>query len=142
MTAPNIFIRRETEPGKQPSIIKVTAVDGAYAYTASLTEPGKSYPMPIEDYDTKFLKSWRVATDEDLGILGSPDETFRAPANADEFDQPEPVSPSLVPTPEGGFRPPAEAEVPPPIGSGPRTNLDVDNTRMPKTRAGKEKTSA
>lgn len=83
MTAPkNVFVRRETPDGRPPAIIKVTEVDESYAYTASLTEPGKSYPIPIADYDRNFVATWRPAEEADLASLGEPDKSFRLPGNA------------------------------------------------------------
>jgi hypothetical protein len=83
MTVPaNVFARREPDSRGNVQLIKVTAVDEAYARTFSLTEPGRHYDMPVGEYDSRFIRTWRPATEEDMASLGSPDEGFRLPGNA------------------------------------------------------------
>lgn len=98
MTAPNIFVTRRPPV----RLIKVTAVDDAYAYTAPLSDGAGPYPIPIADYDApfdqprSFVGSFRPATEDDLATLAGEPDDFRLPAGAPKSwggDGPEYVEP-------------------------------------------------
>lgn len=70
------------------SITKVLGVDESFVYTEAL-DGSKHYAMPIAEYDSSFAKAWRPTVDADLGDQAPP-ASFRPPANAAEFWDPEP----------------------------------------------------
>lgn len=63
------------------ALCRVDRVDASYATLSILTPSQSKYMMPIKEYDTLFVRSWRPAELSDLEALGD-SEGFRYPANA------------------------------------------------------------
>jgi len=66
------------------AIVRVERVDDSYATIATLLPSPAKYMMPLKEYDTVFIKSFRPATDDDLDRLNEKYKEFRLPKNAPE----------------------------------------------------------
>jgi len=84
----NIFVNRESG-----TICIVDRVDEnietgtGYAQLRIVLPKESRYAMPLKQYDTEFVRTWRPATVEDLDRLISPQ--YRPPYNDSEWDTPE-----------------------------------------------------
>jgi len=73
--ARNFFVNRTNNV-----VVRVAKVDANFAIIETLTgNPGK-HMMAVAEYDTKFVETFRPATEADLAPIEG--EGFRLPANA------------------------------------------------------------
>lgn len=73
----NLFVNKSSG-----AIVRVERVDDSFATIATLLPRPAKYMMPRREYDTVFIRSFRMATDEDLDALNDQWQTFVLPANA------------------------------------------------------------
>lgn len=63
------------------AIVRVSRVDASYATVETLLPKPAKYMMPIKEYDSVFIRTFRPATDKDLEALDDK-KNFRLPENA------------------------------------------------------------
>lgn len=73
----NLFVNKSSG-----AIVRVERVDDSYATIVTLLPRPAKYMMPAKEYNTIFIRNFRIATDKDLDALDDPFREFKLPTNA------------------------------------------------------------
>lgn len=73
----NLFVNKSSG-----AIVRVERVDDSYATINTLLPKPAKYMMPAKEYNTIFVRNFRIATDKDLDALNDQYREFKLPTNA------------------------------------------------------------